>query len=70
MTYKTTKVNYEVEMTFSNPLYASVMKYFFNNLVTNINDAFQNECVKNYQDTLNEFMEREHENAKSLGERL
>ena len=40
VTYKTTKVNYEVEMTFSNPLYASLMKYFFNNLVTNINDAF------------------------------
>ena len=33
-------VNYEVKMTFSNPLYSRVTKLFFNNLVVNINDAF------------------------------
>ena len=40
MTYNKWMVNYEVKMTFSNPLYSRVTKLFFNNLVVNINDAF------------------------------
>jgi hypothetical protein len=45
-------VNYEVRMTFSNPLYSKVTKMFFDSLVVNINDAFVKSCNYTYENKL------------------
>lgn len=45
-------VNYEVKMTFSNPLYGRVTRYFFDHLVVNINDAFVKACNITYEQQL------------------
>lgn len=50
-------VNYEVKMTFSNPLYARVTRYFFDTLVVNINDAFVTGANITYEDQLEKALE-------------
>lgn len=51
-------VNYEVKMTFSNPLYASVTRYFFDTLVVNATDSFIKACNMSYENQMEEALEK------------
>jgi len=42
------EVEYNIRMTFSNPLYTHVTKSFFDYLATNINKAFEQRCLEKY----------------------
>jgi len=63
-------VNYEVRMTFSNPLFSTVTKYFFNNLVVNINDAFVKASAMTYQDQLEEALSETTKRQRSVRDYL
>ena len=63
-------VNYEVEMKFSNSLYSSITRLFFDNLVTNINDAFTKQCVKNYDNQMDDFLQGEFQADMTLRDHI
>ena len=63
-------VNYEVKMTFSNPLYSKVTKLFFENLVVNINDAFVKATALNAQDQLEVALNESRKKERSVRDYL
>jgi len=63
-------VNYEVKMTFSNPLYAGVTRYFFDSLVVNINDAFVEGCNQKYENQLENAKESSIRHNRSVRDYL
>ena len=42
------EIVYNIQMTFSNPLYSSVTTHFFDYLANNINKAFEKRCYELY----------------------
>ena len=57
-------------MTFSNPLYSRVTKYFFDTLVVNINDAFVNACNEQYVNEQNKEMKKSMDDSKTVRDYL
>lgn len=67
-TYGKWMVNYEVKMTFSNPLYSRFTRYFFDTLVVNINDAFVNAWNIGYEQQLEQAKDEAAKRERSVRE--
>jgi len=63
-------VNYEVKMTFSNPLYSRVTKYFFDSIVVNINDAFEEACNQGYEQQMENAIHETEKRGRTIKEYL